>query len=163
MLAGNKPRLRVGFFSFTCDEGCMITFLEVLNTKLFDWKDKIDMVYCRQLQKKGEIRKLDVAFVEGAISSIKDRKRLVEVRANTDVLVAMGSCAISGAPSNQRNFFDDAKKEEIGFLLHKFQQLPKVLSVKDVVTAEYVVPGCPMDETKFIAVMEEILKGGKHA
>lgn len=163
MLGETKPKLRVGFFSFTCDEGCMITFLEILNTKLADWTNAMDIVYCRQLQKKGEVRNLDMAFVEGAISCIKDRKRLIEVRANSRIVVAMGSCAISGAPTNQRNFFDAEKKKEISFLLHKFHQLPKVLSAKDVVKVDYEAPGCPIDENKFISMVDNIVRGRPHA
>jgi coenzyme F420-reducing hydrogenase gamma subunit len=162
MIGKAKPKLRAGFFSFTCDEGCMITFLEILNRKFFGWCGRLEVVYCRQLQKKAEIRGLDVAFVEGAISSLKDKRRLAEIRANTEIMVAMGSCAISGAPSNQRNFFDAKRKEEIAFLLRRFGQLPRVLSVKDLVRVEFEVPGCPIDEKKFIEVMEKILEA-RHA
>ncbi len=155
--SGGKPR--VGFFSFTCDEGCMITFLEILNRKFSDWSQKLDVAYCRQLQRRGDIRDLDVAFVEGAISSFRDKGRLVEIRANCEVMVAMGSCAINGSPSNHRNFFDRKRAEEIAFLLRRFGQLPKVCSVKELVHVEYEVPGCPMDEARFAEVMEKVLQG----
>lgn len=167
MVSDKKPRkARIGFFSFTCDEGCMITFLEILNTKFFEWAEKVDIVYCRQLKKKGEIRDLDIAFVEGAISSVKDRRRIMEVRANSNILVVMGSCAIAGAPSNQRNFFDEHKREEIAFLLQRFQQLPQVSPVKETVKVDYEIPGCPIIEDKFIEVMTTALeraKEGSHA
>jgi len=151
-------KLRVGFFSFTCDEGCMITLLEIFNRKLFEWLPRMDVAYCRQLQKKGNIRGLDVAFVEGAIASIKDKERLAEIRANCEVMVAMGSCAIGGAPSNQRNFFDAGRKREVAFLVRRFRQLPKVCSVKELVRVEHEVPGCPIDEAKFCEVMEKVMK-----
>jgi len=156
---GNAARkLKVGFFSFTCDEGCMITLLEIFNRKLFEWLPHMDVAYCRQLQKKGNIHGLDVAFVEGAIASVRDKERLAEIRANCEVMVAMGSCAISGVPSNHRNFFSDEKKQEIAFLVRKFRQLPKVCSIKELVHVEYEVPGCPMDETKFCETMERVMK-----
>jgi coenzyme F420-reducing hydrogenase gamma subunit len=154
----NNKRLSVGFFSFTCDEGCMITFIEILNKKFFDWNPLLDIKYCRQLKRNNVIKNIDVAFVEGAISTFKEEKKLKEIRKNSKVLVAMGSCAVSGFPSNQRNFFDEERKKEIDFLLKKFKHREKVSALKEIVKVDFEVPGCPMMENKFMEVMEKQFK-----
>ena len=156
--SSNKRKLKVGFFSFTCDEGCMVTFIEILNKKFFEWKPFLDIKYCRQLKKKNVIRDIDVAFVEGAISTFKEEKKLKEIRRNSKVLVAMGSCAVSGFPSNQRNFFDAERKKEIDFLLKKFKHRDKVSPLKEIVKVDFEIPGCPMMENKFIEIMEKQFK-----
>ncbi len=153
-----KKKVKIGIFSFTCDEGCSITFLEILNKKFFEWKDFIEFKHFRLIQKKSEVKNLDIAFVEGAISTKEEMKKIKEIRKNSKKLVLLGSCAISGNPSNSRNFFDEVRKEEIKEIVEKFGHLKKVFSVKEVVKADEEVPGCPMNEEIFVKIMEKFLK-----
>jgi len=150
-------KLRVGFFSFTGDEGCVITFLEMLNKKYAEWSERMEIIHCRMLKKDGRMKNMDVAFVEGAISSRQEEKELREIRDNSRHLVAIGSCAIDGSPSNQRNFFDSKTKEEIAFLLKKFRLNEKVYPLKNFVAVDEIVPGCPMVEDKFIQTLEKYM------
>ncbi|MCD6371503.1 MAG: hypothetical protein J7L39_02185 [Candidatus Aenigmarchaeota archaeon] len=156
-------KIKIGFFSLTCDEGCTITFLEILNEKYQEWKDKIEIKHMRILQKKSEIQDLDVAFIEGAVSTQKELEKVKKIRENSKIVVAIGSCAINGSPSNLRNFFDKRRKEEIKKILEKFGYMDKVLSVKDIIKVDYEVPGCPMMENKFIEVMEKIIRRFENA
>ena len=156
-------KLRIGIFSFTCDEGCSISFLEILNKKFFEWKDFIDFKHFRLLQSKSEIKNLDFAFVEGAISNKGEVKKIKEIRKNAKNLILIGNCAISGSPSNSRNFFDEERKKEIEPIIRKFGHLKKVLSVKDVVKVDGEIPGCPLEEDKFVRFFEKIIEGGKNA
>jgi coenzyme F420-reducing hydrogenase gamma subunit len=151
-------KLKVAFFSLTCDEGCSINFLELLNSKYKDWKDFIEFKAFRLLQSKEDISDIDVAFVEGAVSTDKEKRRLETIRNASKKLVAVGSCAISGSPSNARNFFDSETVEEIKPVLEKFGHIDKVLAVKDVVNVDEEVPGCPMLENKMVEIVEKYLK-----
>ncbi len=153
-----KPKLRVGIFSFTGDEGCVITFLEVLNYKFFEWKDKIDLVYARTLRSKNDLTNLDVAFVEGAISTPLEEAKLKEIRANSKVVVAIGTCAINGLPSAQRNNFPDELKKEIAPLVQLLGQFERMKAPTEIIQVEETVPGCPMLETSFVQAMEKYIK-----
>ena len=155
----SKKKLRAGLFSFTGDEGCVITFLEILNYKLADWKNKVDWVHARVLKKKNELKNIDVAFIEGAISNKKELKMLKEIRKNSKKIVAIGSCAISGSPSNYRNFFDEKRKKEIGFVLKRFRHLPSVEPIEKYVKVDAQVAGCPIIEKQFVEVMDKYLSG----
>lgn len=150
-------KLRVGFFSFTGDEGCVITFLEMLN-KYSDWLDKMDIVHWKMLKRDGKLKRMDVSFVEGAVSSKEEMEELKDIRDNSRYLVAIGSCAIDGSPSNQRNFFDSKTTQEIAFLLKKFKLNDKVLPLKSFVAVDDIVTGCPMAEEKFIQVLEKYMR-----
>lgn len=153
-----KRKISVGIFSFTCDEGCSITFLEILNKKFIEWKDLIEFRHFRLIQHEKKFKKLDIALVEGAISTKAELKKIKDVRKNSKKLVLLGSCAISGLPSNLRNFFDEEKKEEIKEVVKKFGHLEKVLAIKEVVKADEEVPGCPMQEEEFVKTMDKLLK-----
>jgi len=152
------PKLRVGIFSFTGDEGCVITFLEILNTKFFEWIDRVEFVNVRVLQKKVTMENIDVAFVEGAISNEKEVAKLLEIRKNAKKIVAIGSCAISGAPSNHRNLFDQKTLLEIKPILEHFHHREKVVALNQLILVDDTVPGCPIIEEKFIEVMEKYIR-----
>jgi len=145
-------------FSFTSDEGCSMIFLELMNNHFFYWEKIIDFKYFKLLKSKGELKDLDVAFVEGAISTFKEEKKLKEIRKNSKRLVAIGSCAVNGSPSNQRNFFSDDIKREIKIVLDNFGHRDKVSALNEIVTVDENVSGCPMEEDKFLEVLNKYLK-----
>ena len=151
-------KIRIGLTSFTCDEGCSIAFLEVLNKKFADWEKTIDITYSRILRGKNELKNIDIMFVEGSVSTQREVDRLKEIRKNTKKLVAIGTCAVNGSPSNIRNFLSKEKLDEIKPILKKFKYRDKVTGLNDVVKVDDIVPGCPMDEEKFIALVEKYIK-----
>lgn len=150
---------RVGWFTFTCCEDSTIIFTELLNTYYKEWREKMEFIHARILRKDDteEIQPLDVAFVEGAISSDTQEQKLKKIREKAKVLIAIGSCAVTGSPSNQRNFFNRENLDEIRPILEHFKYKEKVLKLADVVNVDDVVPGCPMDENIFLSVMKKYL------
>lgn len=153
-------KLRIGWFSFTCCEDSTIIFTELLNLHYKNWLPKIEFVHARVLMKENtkEIQPMDVAFIEGAISSDVQEEKLKKIRAQSKILVAIGSCAVVGSPSNQRNFFKMDQTAEIKEILEKFKYKEKVLKVSDVVKVDEAVPGCPMNEQMFLTLMEKYIK-----
>ena len=151
-------KLKVGFFSFTCCEGCMISFIEVLNTKFFEWKDKMQIDYFRALKKVKPIKPMDIAFVEGAISTPDEEKKLKQIRANAKKVVAVGSGAITGWPSDLRNKFKGKKQEKILSTIKKLGQNEKIFPIKNFIKVDDEIPGCPVEEKLFIKKMEGYLK-----
>jgi sulfhydrogenase subunit delta len=100
---------------------------------------------------------MDIAFVEGAITSLRQEEKLKKIREKTKILIAVGSCAVLGSPSNQRNFFNQRQIDEIKPILEKFKYKEKVLKIADIVKVDEEIPGCPMDEKIFLAIMEKYL------
>ena len=158
---GGKKKLRVGWFTFTCCEDSTVIFTEVLNDHWQEWRKLIDFRHARVLQAKNAMDELDVAFVEGAMSSEEQVKRLKEIREKSKVLVAVGACAVQGIPAGQRNNFDEEKQKEIQFILDRFHHLDKVQSLKEVVKVDADLPGCPMNGDSFVKVVEGALRDFK--
>jgi sulfhydrogenase subunit delta len=151
-------KTRVGVFSFTCCEGCSISFIETFNSKFNDYMKKIKIVNFRALKKEDKIHNMDLAFVEGAISTESEIKKLKEIRRKTKKLVALGSGAANGYPSNQRNKFSDDKKRAIHPLLVRFRQNSTIEPLKTYVKVDDEINGCPVEESAIISKMEEYLK-----
>jgi len=154
-----EKKIRVGWFTFTCCEDSTVMFAELLNKHYKEWLPRLEFVHARILraEKSTTIQPMDIAFVEGAISSDEQEAKLKIIRAQAKVLVAIGSCAVVGSPSNQRNFFNPEQLAEIKPILEKFKYKEKVLKLADVVTVDESVPGCPMNEQTFLAIMSKYL------
>lgn len=152
-------KLRIGWFTFTCCEDSTIMFTELLNLHYREWLEKIEFVHARVLRKDDtkELQPMDVAFVEGAISSDSQEAKLKAIREKAKTLVAIGSCAVTGSPSAQRNFFNESQKKEIQEILDKFKYKEKVLRLADIVKVDASVPGCPMNEQLFLEIMARFL------
>ncbi|MFH0808096.1 MAG: hypothetical protein V1888_00560 [archaeon] len=152
-----KRKLRVGVFSFTCCEGCCISVIESLNSRLEGWRDVVEFVNFRALKKVRKIGAMDVAFVEGAVSTADERMKLAEIRENAKVVVALGSGAINGWPSNLRNGFEGEKKERVMKLVRSLDQLEKIVPIKEVISVDDEIAGCPVSEEDFAERLESLI------
>jgi len=161
-MATEKPskarKLAIGWFTFTCCEGCAIIFVELLNDKFKEWKDQLEFRHCRILQSRNVMKGMDVAIVEGAMSTADDLKKLKQIRKNCRRLVVVGSCAINGMPAALRNNFKADQAAEIRPILKKFGHLPRVEPPTKFVKVDAQVPGCPMGEQMFLQVMDKYLR-----
>src|SRR5208283_4906721 len=110
-----NKKLKIGWFSFTCCEDSTMVWIELMNQNFFRWKDLLEIKHARVLRRVNELKDIDVAFVEGAITTESDAEKLREIRKNSKRLVAIGSCAINGMPAAQRNLFTEELKKEIEF------------------------------------------------
>ena len=151
-------KLKIGWFSFTCCEDSTIIFIELLNTYWKNWKNRLDFVHAKVLKKSPDvIPDMDIAFVEGAITGDRQEQRPKEIRKKARKLVAIGACAVLGSPSNQRNFFNRTQLDEIRPILNRFKYKEKVLKLSDIVKVDETVPGCPMNESVFLQIMDKYL------
>ncbi len=151
-------KLKVGVYSMTCCEGCSVVLIEAFNHKFNEYMKNIDFVDFRTLKPFKKVNKTDVAFVEGAISTQSEVKKLKEIRAKTKKLVALGSGAVSGFPSDQRNKFDTKKKKEIAPILEMFHQIDKISPLKKFVKVDDEIDGCPVSEEDLTKKIEGYLK-----
>ena len=156
--ARNGRKLRIGWFTFTCCEDSSILFVELLNEHYFEWKERIDFAHVKMLKSKNDMKNLDVAFVEGSISTDKEETELKEIRKNCKKLVAIGACAVTGQPSGQRNNFDEATKKEIMPFLKSYKLWEKIKKLDELVKVDDNVPGCPMNTEIFLKTLDKYLK-----
>lgn len=150
-------QLNVGWFTFTCCEDSTVVFTEVLNDHWKEWKKLINFKHARVLQRNNILEDIDVAFVEGAVSSEEQKQRVEEIRAHSKMVVAVGACAVTGMPAGQRNTFDEKTKEEIGFIVERFHHLDRVQSIKEVIQVDAELPGCPMNADQFVKLVQQAL------
>lgn len=150
--------IKVGVYSFTCCEGCVIVLIESLNKNFDKWTKKIKFEDFRTLKPFKEVSKTDLAFVEGAISTESEVRKIKKIRARTKKLIALGSGAVSGYPSNQRNSFTGKKLKSIQPLLKKYKQINKISPINRFVKVDDQISGCPINQKILTKKIEGYLK-----
>ena len=98
-----KKKLNIGWFSFTCCEDSSIVFIEMLNEHYKEWFEVINFKHARIFQSKNTLNGIDVAFVEGSISTPAEIERIQKIRSNTKYLITIGACATAGGIQALRN------------------------------------------------------------
>lgn len=152
-------KLVVGWFTFTCSEDSTILFTELLNDHFDDWKKLVEFRHLKALKTNNSLEGLDVAFIEGAISSDSQAEHVKKIRANSKYVVAIGACACTGYPSASRNELDLGKvTEKTKWYIEHFDYDPKVKKLEDVITVDDKVPGCPMSAEVFKTILWKYLQ-----
>lgn len=156
---GDKKKLVIGWFSFTCCEDSTILLTELMNDHLDEWKKVIEFRHVRSLKTNNSLEGLDVAFIEGAISSDSQAKEVQEIRDHAKYVVAIGSCACTGLPSASRNeFANEALTERIQWYMSNFDYSQKVRRLDEVIKVDDLVAGCPMIVPTFLQAVDKYLK-----
>jgi len=153
-----KPK--VGFFEFTCCEGCQLTVLS-LGDKLLDLFESVEVVNFREASSyKGQ--DYDIAFIEGAISSSQDVVRVREIRKKAKICVALGACAHIGGVNVIRNFHNqsDVRRRVYGDKAWIFDSI-LAQPIDSVIKVDYVIPQCPIEKSEFLCVVSSLLQGKK--
>lgn len=135
----------------------MIVFIEVLNKKYNEYIKKMEIIHIRQLRKVKPISKMDIAFVEGAISTPSEVMKIKKIREKAGKVIALGSGAITGWPSDLRNKFKGKKLERVLPRIRKHGQNEKILPLKEYIKVDGEIPGCPVNEELLIKKIDGMI------
>jgi sulfhydrogenase subunit delta len=151
-----KPR--IGVFSLTSCEGCSLAILE-LEDQLLDILGAVEVVNFREAMTERDWQ-IDLAFVDGAVSTPHDLEEVQEMRTHSKVLVAIGACACLGGINTLKNYQpeDDYRAYVYGKDARYFPTV-KAQPISAVVKVDYELPGCPMIKEEFLALVKAVLSG----
>ena len=149
--------------------GCHMSFLD-MDERLLELSSGFDLVYSPLVDFKVYPHQVDVALVEGSISSEDDLHRIQIIRKNSKVLVSLGDCAVTGNIPSMRTVFPLAKVLERVYeenvTINK--QIPskvvpklleRVLPLHEVVHVDVYLPGCPPSADNIFFMINELLEG----
>jgi len=156
-----KKLPRVGIYGLT---GCAGDQLTIVNCE-----DQIlDIFGCAEIRSflmamsNNVEEEMDVALVEGSVSSKGDLEMLQDIRKRAKVLIALGGCACNGGPQSGRaldNNWKERVKQVYGDA--KFS-IPESLEPKPLsayVKVDLAVQGCPIDKWEFLRALGRLVKG----
>ena len=120
------------------------------------------------------IGKCDIGLIEGGVANAHNIHDLREFRANCDILVAVGSCAITGGIPAMRNQFDLKECLEEAYIhgigvenphVPNDVEIPllldKVHPIHEVVRVDFFLPGCPPRADTFWKFLTDVVSGNE--
>ncbi len=160
MAQNAKPK--AGFYSFSGCEGDLLTIVHC-EDELLDIFSAVDIRSFRLASSDvHNDEPLDVAFVEGSITTEHHVELIKGIRERSSLLVALGACASFGGPQSARlgyNDWDERFKKVYGDAVPTVAKAFESQPVDHYVKVDYYIPGCPMDKYQFFAALTSILKG----
>jgi coenzyme F420-reducing hydrogenase gamma subunit len=153
----DKPKVAVHKFA-SCD-GCQLAFLN-LGEELLTLAQLVNIVHFVEMGPVNPDASVDIAFIEGSISTPEDSERILRIRANSRYLVTVGACATSGGLQALRNFAD--AKEWLAAIYAKpeyVQSLSTSTPIAQHVKVDLELWGCPVAGRQVLAVVRALLFG----
>jgi NAD-reducing hydrogenase small subunit len=149
--------------------GCHMSFLD-MDERLVELADKAALVYSPLVDIKEFPDDVDVALIEGAVSSEEDLHKIRAIRQKTKTLVSLGDCAVTANVPGMRNPFgvkavcDRAYRENVtldpGIPMQVIPALlPYARPVHEVVKVDVFIPGCPPSADVIHYALAELLEG----
>jgi NAD-reducing hydrogenase small subunit len=145
-----------------------------MDERLIELAQWIDVVYSPLVDRKDYPESVDVAIVEGAVSSPEDLEKIKKIRQHTRILVALGDCAVAANVPSMRNPFKVKDIYARGYLETADVNgqipaepgiisglLPVVRPIHTVVPVDVFVQGCPPSADTIYYVLTELLAGRK--
>lgn len=154
----SRPSIAVHKFS-SCD-GCQLAFLNA-GEDLLKLTQLVDIQHFLEAGMADEHAQVDIAFVEGSISTSDELTRIQRVRANSRFVVTLGACATSGGLQALRNLDDsnEAWKHAIYARPEFIQTLARAEPVSDHIDVDFEIWGCPVNGRQVLAAVQQLLFG----
>jgi NAD-reducing hydrogenase small subunit len=142
-----------------------------MDERLLELAEVVDVVYSPIVDTKEFPDEVDIALVEGAISSVDDEKKIKKVRDHSKMLVAMGDCAITGNVPSMRNPIGPEAILDRAYIQNASAQpqipcvvVPKLLKyvrpIHEFVKVDVFLPGCPPSADTFHTALIALVNGG---
>ena len=152
-----KPKIAVHKFA-SCD-GCQLAFLTA-GEALLELARLVDIVHFAEAGPVAPDAEVDVAFVEGSVSTPQDIDRIQRVRDNSRFLVTIGACATAGGIQALRNL--DEGNDWVASLYASPEYI-RSLATSDAISRHVKVDlelwGCPVNSHQLLAAVRALLFG----
>jgi len=152
-----RPRVAVHKFS-SCD-GCQLALLN-LGEPLLVLTQLIDIVHFAEAGPLDDNTKVDIAIIEGSVSTFHDVERLKKIRENSTYLLTIGACATSGGIQALRNMANS--REWIADIYANpavIESLDNSTPIKDHVNVDLELWGCPVSQRQILIALRALLFG----
>lgn len=151
-----KPK--IAFFDFTGCEGCQLMVIDTLQTHP-ELLGAVEIVQFREAISRRE-NNYQIAFIEGSCTRSGDESRLATIRAQAEIVIALGACAHIGGINTIRNLYssESVRRQvygEAGKLIESYLARP----IEAVIPIEGFIPGCPINRQEFVLVLKTLLQG----
>lgn len=169
MVTNGKLRLATAWL-----DGCAGCHMSILDTDegILAVAAKAMIVYGPLVDAQEYPEDVDVAIVEGAVSSQHDVSLIQTIRERSKVLVALGDCAVTGNVPSMRNSIPVSKvmkslyveRAQVAPGPHTSDVpalLPQSRPIHEYVRVDLHIPGCPPPAQAILSILSDVLAARK--
>lgn len=159
-MAENLPiRPKVAVHKFSSCDGCQLALLD-MGPALLELAEKVEFVHFAEAGPFNPDTPVDLAFVEGSITTAEDIERIKAIRVHSKTLVAIGACATSGGIQALRNSADAPQWiAQIYPHPEHINSLPQSTPVSAHVKTDFGLWGCPVNSAQVAGFINNFLLG----
>ncbi|MBE7543667.1 MAG: NADP oxidoreductase [Bryobacteraceae bacterium] len=165
------PKARLATAWLDGCSGCHMSLLDV-DELLLTLADRVTIVFGPLVDAQHFPESVDVALIEGAVSSQDDLRLAQTVRENSKFVIALGDCAVTSNVPSMRNSIAPTRLLERVYIAGAdtqpgvpLENVPKLLRaaipLHEVIKVDLHVPGCPPSAAAIAHVLVELLDGRK--
>lgn len=164
-LLGLSARPKIAVHKFSSCDGCQLAFINDA-VSLLELSTLVDIVHFAEAGPLDEFAEVDLAIIEGSVNTKHDIHRLETIREKAKYVLCIGACAITGGIQALRNYQDDkgllawqhgVYPQETDVIIE--QDLSTAKAIKDYVTVDFEIPGCPISTPQILHAVRSILFG----
>jgi len=152
----SKPTVAVHKFS-SCD-GCQLSILN-LEDELLDLVGAIEIAYFLEATSAIQPGPYDIALVEGSVTTPHEVERLQKIRAESGIVVAIGTCATAGGIQSLRNFGVAAEMAEFTYDHPEYlDYLDTSTAISEHIPVDLEIWGCPLNKYQLLEAIVALLQ-----
>ncbi len=162
-------RIRVATTWLDGCSGCHMSFLDI-DENIIQLFDRIELVYSPLVDFKTIPENIDLALVEGAVSSEADKEEILTLRSRSKILISFGDCAVTANVPGMRNQFSVMETLSRAYVENSASgqilpsgSVPKLLEysrpVHEYVAVDLFLPGCPPPAGVILSTLSDLIDG----
>ena len=155
----SSQRIKVAVHKFSSCDGCQLAFLN-MGEPLLGLSQLVDIRHFAEAGMVDELAPVDVAFVEGSVSTTADVDRIQEIRNSCEILITIGACANSGGIQALRNYSSVENWSKAIYARPEYiDSLAEVSPISAHVRVDFELWGCPVSTRQITNVLRSLVRG----
>ncbi|TFE70540.1 oxidoreductase [Candidatus Methylacidiphilum fumarolicum] len=150
---------KIAVWKFTSCDGCQLSLLD-LEDELLEIDKNFVISYFLEASSRSPEPPFDISLVEGSITTEEAKRKIIEIRNHSSILITIGACATAGGIQALRNFASlQTVKERVYPQPELIDVLPTSLPISQYVQVDYELQGCPINKQQLLSVLYSYLFG----
>jgi len=150
-------KLTLAVHKFTSCDGCQLAFLNA-GEKLLTLFDLTEITHFAEAGQVNLEKKVDVAIIEGSISTPEEKIRINKIRQNSKFVITIGACATSGGLQALRNITNSEEwVKSIYTNPEHIKTLKTSTAISEHIKVNSEIWGCPVNTEQVLDAIRSLL------
>ncbi len=149
-----KPK--IGIYKLTGCAGCQMEIFH-MEDEFLDLLKLFNISYWKMAKRDNDEENIDIALIEGGISTPREIQEIKCIRKKSKFLVAFGDCAISGCIPSIRNWIPQMESEEVVYPDPTSICSTKLHGIGEYVKIDAMLKGCPPNRENIIELLKSAI------